>query len=122
MMDETTDISDQEETTIVLCHVIDMIKVLQDLLGMYQVQAFILKHLQKLQRMPFVCNLPLSNLSGQCYDGASALYGARAGVTASILAKKHHSLYTHCYGYSINLAACDALSHKSDERGNGSCS
>ena len=55
------------------------------------------------------CNLPLSKLRGQCYDGASAMRGAKSDVATRILAEEPRALYTHCYGHSINLAAGDAI-------------
>ena len=55
------------------------------------------------------CNLPLSKLREQCYDGTSAMLGAKSGVATKILVEEPHALYTHCYGHSINLAACDAI-------------
>ena len=54
-------------------------------------------------------NLPLSKLRGQCYDGASAMSGAKSGVVKRIQDEEPRAVYTHCYGHSINLATCDAV-------------
>ena len=35
--------------------------------------------------------------------------GTKSGVATRILAEEPRALYTHCYGHSINLAACDAI-------------
>ena len=43
------------------------------------------------------CNLPLSKLRGQCYDGASTMCGAKSGVTTTILAEEAPALYMYCY-------------------------
>ena len=54
-------------------------------------------------------NLPLSKLRGQCYDGASAMSGAKSGVAMKIREEEPRAVYTHCYGHSVNLAICDAV-------------
>ncbi len=54
-------------------------------------------------------NLPVSKLRGQCYDGASAVSGAKSGVAKRIQEEEPRAVYTHCYGHSINLAVCDAV-------------
>ena len=54
-------------------------------------------------------NLPLSKVRGQCYDGASAMSGAKSGVAKRIQDEEPRAVYTHCYGHSINLATCDAV-------------
>ena len=47
---------------------------------------------------------------GQGYDGASTMSGVKAGVQAKILEKQPKALYTHCAGYSINLAILNSCS------------
>lgn len=110
MMVETTDVSNHEQATIVLCHVTNKMEVLEELIGMYQVPRIDSKTLTEVAKDTlWRCNLPLSKLRGKCYDGASAMCGAKSGVAARILAKEPCALYTHCYNHSINFAACDAI-------------
>ena len=110
MMDEMTDISNHEQATIVLHHITDNMEVLEELIGMYQVPSIGSETLAKVAKDALCrCNLPLSKLRGQCYDGASAMRGANSGIATRILAKEPRALYTHCYGHPINLAACDAI-------------
>ena len=110
MVDETTNVSNKEQMTVVVRSVTDCFEVHEEFLGMYQVpsiDAVTLTDTTKdaLCRM----NLPLSKLRGQCYDGASSMRGMRSGVAKQILDIESRALYTHCYGHSINLAVNDAL-------------
>ena len=110
MMDETTDVSNREQATIVLRHVTNEMEVLEEFIGLYQVPAIDSDTLTEVVKDALCrCNLPLCKLRGQCYDGASAMRGAKSGVVTRILAEEPRALYTHCYGHSINLAACDAI-------------
>ena len=107
MMDETTDVSNHEQANniyIVFRHVTNN---MEELIGMYQVSNINSETvaMDALCR----CNLPLSKLRGQCYDGASVMCGAKSGVATRILAEEPRAQYTHCYGHFINLAACDAI-------------
>ena len=109
-MDETTDVSNHEQATIVLCHVIDNMEVSEELIGMYQFPSIDSKTLADLAKDALCrCNLPLSKLRGQHYDGANAMHGAKFGVAARIRAEEPCVLNTHCYDNSINLTACDAI-------------
>ena len=58
------------------------------------------------------CNLDLSNLRGQGYDGASVMAGKVAGVSTRILEKQERALYFHCRAHSLNLviaASCKQI-------------
>ena len=54
-------------------------------------------------------NFSFNKLRGQCYDGANAISGAKSGVARRILEIEPRALLTHCYGHSLNLAACDTM-------------
>ena len=74
MIDETTDASNREQVTLVLRHVTDGLQVYEELLGLYAVDrieaATIVAVIKDVMtRM----NLPIAKLSGQCYDGESAM-------------------------------------------------
>lgn len=91
MMDETTDISNREQVPIVLRHVTDKMEVLEELIGMYQVPGIVFETLTRVAKDALCrCNLPLSKLSGQCYDGASAIRGAKSGVIIIIIIIRTH--------------------------------
>ena len=50
-------------------------------------------------------NIPSSNASGQCYDGAKNMCGIKSGVTNKTLSENPKAFLTHCFGHALNLAA-----------------
>ena len=110
MMDVTTDISYNEQTTIVILYVSEHLEVHEEFLGLYHVPSIDAATLTAVAKDALVrMNLSMSKLRGQCYDGASTMRGARSGVAKRILDEEPRAVYTHCYGHSINLAASDAV-------------
>lgn len=110
MLDETTDVSNKEQVVVVLRWVSSDLIVSEEFLGLYEAQstdALTLTTIAK-NAMQDLC-LPLAKLRGQCYDGASCMKGEKSGVAQRIREEEPRAVYTHCYGHSINLAACDAV-------------
>ena len=110
MVDETTDIANKEQVVIVLRWVGSDLSVNEEFIGLYAVdsiQALMLKEVIKdiLTRL----NLSVHKIRGQCYDGAATMAGCRNGLTKLMKDDEPRALYTHCYGHSLNLAACDAI-------------
>lgn len=108
MMDETTDVSNKEQSVMVLRWVSEDFEVNEEFLGVYNVPTIDAATLtgatkDALCRM----NLPLSKLKGQCYDGTMS--GAKNGVAKKIQEEEPRAVYTHCCGHSVNLATCDAV-------------
>ena len=110
MMDETTDISNKEQSVMVLRWVSEDFEVNEEFLGLYHVPSIDAATLT-IAAKDTLCrmNVPLSKLRGQCYDGASAMSGAKSGVAKRIREEEPRAVYTHCYGHSVNLATCDAI-------------
>ena len=54
-------------------------------------------------------NLSINTAHRQCNDGASNMTGRRNGVVTQIQDEEPRALFTHCYGYSLNLAASDTI-------------
>ena len=110
MMDETTDISNQEQSVIVLRWVSEDFEVNEEFLVLYNVPTIDAATLTMAAK-DTLCrmNLPLSKLRGQCYDGASAMSGAKSCVAKKIQEEEPKAVYTHCYGHSVSLATCDAV-------------
>ena len=54
-------------------------------------------------------DLRIENCRGQCYDGASSMYGEVLGVAKQVTDLEHRALYTHCYGHALNLAAQNSI-------------
>ena len=53
-------------------------------------------------------NLSLSNMRGQCYDGASNMSGARSGCKAIVQQAAPLAQYFHCASHRLNLAVVSA--------------
>ena len=90
----------------------DDFEVHEDFLGMYAVDSIDAKSLLSvvhdvLKRL----NLSMSKVRDQCYDGASAMSGSRAGVVKMIQDEEPRAKYAHCYGHSFNLVCCDMAKH-----------
>ena len=49
------------------------------------------------------CMLPLTNVRGQGYDGASAMSGQRSGLSTRIKQENNAALSVHCLAHCVNL-------------------
>ena len=54
-------------------------------------------------------NIKLEHCRVQCYDGASAMTGARNGVAKTISDKESRAIFTRCYGHALNLGVGDTV-------------
>ena len=109
MADETADVANKEQVVICFRWVDDDLNVLKDFVGMEPVgRATADKVIAVIKKAIKLMNLKLCNARGQCYDGASVMSGAKAGVAKQIKDIIKKCLYTHCYGHSLNLAVKDA--------------
>lgn len=111
MIDETVDVSNQEQVTIIMRSVDDDLEVYKDFLGLYQVTSIGAESLVAVIKDTMTkLNLFMSKICGQCYDGCSTMSGARSGVAKRIMVKNQElRIFTHCYGHSLNLAASDTV-------------
>ena len=53
-------------------------------------------------------NLCLSDMRGQCYDGASNMSGARSGCKTIVQQSAPLAQYFHCASHRLNLAVVSA--------------
>ena len=110
MIDETTDVSNREQATVVIRWVSEDFKVHEEFVGLYHVDSIDSASLVSVIKDVLLrLNLSVNKLRGQCYDGASAMKGAKSGVAKQIRDLESRAVYTHCYGHSLNLAASDTL-------------
>ena len=111
MADETTDVSNREQVTIILRWVDDSdFSVNEEFVGLYAVPSIDSDTLVSIIKDTLLrFNLPLSKARGQCYDAAANMSGIRNGVAAQLRKEEARAVYTHCYGHSLNLAAADAI-------------
>lgn len=110
MVDETTDISNREQSAVVFRWVTQDFQVHEEFIGVYNVPSIDSATLISMIKDVMVrMNLSINRIRGQCYDGASAMKGSKGGVATKISELEPRAVYTHCYGHSLNLAVSDTL-------------
>lgn len=110
MIDETTDISNQEQVTIVLRRIDNKFETYEEFIGLYTVSSIEAECLTEVIKDTMIrLNLSIKKLRGQCYDGCSTMSGTRTGVAKRISDEEPRAVFTHCYGHSLNLAASDTV-------------
>lgn len=113
--DEVTDVSNKEQLSLCLRYVHED-RVREVFVDFIEVERITGKNLaDKILQALTSWDLRLENLTGQCYDGASNMSGARAGCSAVI--KQHAPLaeYTHCASHRLIVSACKIQSFKNTE-------
>jgi len=107
--DESTDISGSQQLSISLRWVDEMFALHEDFVGLYKMDGANAKIITKIITDVLVrlC-LPISNLRGQGYDGASVMAGSISGVATRIMKLEKRAVYIHCCAHSLNLALQDA--------------
>ncbi len=110
MIDETNDITNKEQVTIVIHSINEELEVSEDFLGLYIVSSIDASSLfsvvsDVLTRL----NLSWSRLRGQCYDGCSTMSGHRNGLAKRVHEMEPRAVFTHWYSHSANLAANDSV-------------
>ena len=110
MADETRDASNIEQVVLVIRKVTECFEVHEEFVGMYQVPCTDAETLTAVISDVFTrMNLTFKKLRGQCYDGASAMSGIKSGIAERIRKIEPRSLFTHCHGHSLSLAASDMI-------------
>ena len=117
MMDEASDSGRKEQVSIVVRYV-DMDFVIQErLVNIERTDSTDAETLfQILLNSIAKVGLTVDKLIGQCYDGASNMRGAIAGVQAKVKALQPKALYTHCYAHCTNLILVEATSSNQNSR------
>jgi hypothetical protein len=110
MIDETTDVANKEQVVVCIRWVDENLESHENFIGLYEVGSTQAAMLVGVIRDVLVrLNLSVQKIRGQCYDGASAMSGARNGVATQIQQLEGRAVYTHCYGHALNLACTDAV-------------
>ena len=110
MVDETTDVSNKEQLTLVIRRIDENLEVFEEFLGMYtllrtdagSIVSAITDALLRFQ-------IPMTKIRGQCYDGCSTMAGAKVGVAVKIQEKEPRAVFTHCFGHALNLSVSDTI-------------
>lgn len=114
MVDETTDVSNKEQLTLVIRRIDENLDVFEEFLGMYSLhttsaQSIVTAISDALLRF----QIPFARIRGQCYDGCSTMAGAKGGVAAKIREKEPRAVFTHCYGHALSLSVSDTVKQSS---------
>ena len=109
MIDETTDVTNQEQVTIVMRRIDQCLEVHEEFLGLYSVPCIDAATLfSVIQDVMLRLNIPMNKLRGQCFDGCSTMSGSRSGVAKRVQEVESRAVFTHCYSHSLNLAVSDS--------------
>ena len=112
MIDETTDVSNVEQVVICLRWVDENFEVQEEFVSLFEVASTGAEIIYAAITDVFLrLNLAISKVRGQCYDGAATMSGSKSGVVTRMCAAELCAVFTHCYGYSLNLACGDAIKH-----------
>ena len=108
--DEYADISNKEQLPFCLRWVNSNLDAFEDFIGFYQIPNIgadtIASVIQDaLQRLP----LSIDKCRGQCYDGASNMFGKKTGVATRILQLQPKAHPTHCHGHILSLGVKDLV-------------
>ncbi len=111
--DEIADVGNREQLSLSLRYILDdeVNKVFIDFVEDHWGTNAILKCL-------VAWALPLSDLRGQCYDGASNMAGARSGCRSIVQQQAPMAIYIHCATHRLNLAVvsvCEIQAFKNTE-------
>ena len=101
--DETTDCQGKQQLCVAFRCVDDKIKAHEDFVGLYEVADTSAKAIGDLLLDAVIrCNLDISNMRGQGYDGCNVIAGKHTGVSSCIRDKKPRALFVHCLANSMN--------------------
>ena len=110
MLDETTNIANVEQVVICLRWVSETFEVHKDFAGLYEVESIEAEKIYGvITDVLLWLNQAVSKVRRQCYDGASAMAGAKSGVVARLSEAEPRAVFTHCYGNALNLACADTI-------------
>ncbi len=109
IVDESQDISHQEQVSFCVRFVDDEFRPQELFLGFHSTESTTAENLAKLVIDTMVrLNLPIDMLRGQCYDGASNMAGRYNGVQQIIKDQQPKAIFIHCAAHRMNLATLAA--------------
>ena len=116
-LDETSDVSRQEQVAFILRYVDSNGEIQERLLEMKHINSTTASSLLELMKNVFDnFGLELSSLRGQFYDGAVNMSGQYNGLQAKVREKNQSALYVHCYAHSLNLVLVKAITQNQISR------
>ncbi|KYN19303.1 Zinc finger MYM-type protein 1, partial [Trachymyrmex cornetzi] len=113
IMDETADISRQEQVSISLRITTTDLETEEIFMGFYHTPNTKSETLFNILKDVFTrFHLPISNLRGQCYDGAAAMSGKSSRLQTRVKNVAPKALFVHCTAHSLNLVVQDSIDCK----------
>ncbi|CAG7827101.1 unnamed protein product [Allacma fusca] len=110
IVDETTDISGREQVSLCVRSVSSDLNVSEDFLGFYQTDSKKSNTLVAIIKDVLIrFGLEITNIRGQCFDGAANMSGMHHGVAKQMLEMEPRALFVHCYAHRLNLAIQDSV-------------
>ena len=108
--DEVTDVSNKEELSLVIRYVHEeqVREVFVDFVEVERITGQVLG--ETILRWLRNHNISPADMRGQCYDGASNMAGARAGVQSVVRRDAPQAVYVHCAAHRLNLSVVSACS------------
>lgn len=95
MIDETTDVTNEEQVVIVMWWIEECFEVSEEFLGLYSIPAIDAATLFSVVKdCMFRMNLPLHKLGGQWYDGCSTMSGLRSGAAKRVQDEEPRAVFT----------------------------
>ena len=117
MVDETTDISVQEQVSFCFRHVDAALQVHEDFAGFHSTSLTNADMLcTTLKDIVLRLDVGIENCRGQCYDGAANMSGKLSGVQARIVVLNSKAVHVHCANHCLNLMFQDALCQVKESR------
>ena len=95
MINKTTDQSNKEQVVLVLCWVNEKLEAHEEFIGLYMTSSITADLLVSvIKDTPLRMNLKIEHCQGKCYDGATAMSGAKNGVAKQISTDESCAVYT----------------------------
>ena len=111
LVDETSDISRQEQVSFVLRYIDKECDIQERFIGVVTVtrtdSATLVRTIEEVLSGH---NLSIKDIRGQGYDGASNMSGQYSGVQSRIAAENSTAVYVHCHAHVLNLVLVDTCS------------
>lgn len=113
IVDGTTDISGKNQESICLRYVDEELHPHEEFIGLYEAPDSTGKTVAACVRDTLIrLDLPIEQLRGQTYDGASNMSGIYNGCQAIIQKEQPLALYVHCAAHCVNLVSqstCESI-------------
>ena len=110
--DGTRDIAGNEQEAICIRYINENFEPNENFVGFYRTTATTGEAISSIiEDVLLRLQLPLSNLRGQCYDGAGNMSGSKKGIQSLIMEKQPLALYVHC-GSHLNLIVKESFDHE----------